>query len=195
MVRHRALVFGCACAIAGAFGCQAAEQPKQTPPPRESSDARVRALADAYLEGFLDRNPDQVTVYGIPGRRHDKLPDNSLDALRAWQAKEDGWLVQAKQIEPAAIDQAPLRGTYAIVREALEASIGLRPCRYELWTVSQMVNAWQVQDAYLVTIQPMPLRAGAGCRATSTRRSRTCATGSKRGTPRRRATSASSSIR
>jgi uncharacterized protein (DUF885 family) len=155
MVRHRALVFGCACAIAAAFGCQAAEPPKPAPPAREPSDARVRSLADAYLEGFFDRNPDQVTVYGIPGRRHDKLPDNSLDALNAWQAKEDAWLAQAKQIDPATIDQAPLRGTYAIVREALEASIGARPCRYELWTVSQMVNAWQVQDGYLVTIQPV----------------------------------------
>jgi uncharacterized protein (DUF885 family) len=156
MLRHRALVFACACVVAGAFGCRrAAEQPKQAPPARQPSDARVRALADAYLEGFFDRNPDQVTVYGVPGRRHDKLPDNSLDALKAWQAKEDGWLAQAKQIDPATIDQAPLRGTYAIVREALEASVGVRPCRYELWTVSQMVNAWQVQDGYLVTIQPI----------------------------------------
>jgi uncharacterized protein (DUF885 family) len=151
---RRRVGFVCACLLVAVIGCQ---KTPQTPPPaaREPSDARVRALANAYLEGFFERNPDQVTLYGVPGRRHDKLPDNSLDALRSWQAKEDGWLAQAKQIDPATIDAAPLRGTYAIVREALEASIGARVCRYELWTVSQFVNAWQVQDGYLVTIQPV----------------------------------------
>jgi len=96
-----------------------------------------------------------VTLYGVPGRHHDALPDNAFDALRAWQAKEDAWLVQARQIDPAAIEAPALRGTYAIVREALEASIGVRVCRGELWTVSQFVNGWQVQDGYTVTIQPV----------------------------------------
>lgn len=128
--------------------------PASAPAP-EPADARVRALADAYLEGFFERNPDQVTLFGVPGRRHDALPDNSLDALRAWQAKEDGWLDQAKKIDPATIASGPLRGTYAIVREALESSAAVRVCRLELWTVSQFVNGWQVQDGYTVTIQPV----------------------------------------
>ncbi len=121
---------------------------------REASDARVRALADAYLAGYFDRNPDGVTLYGIPGRHHDKLPDNSLDALKAWEAKEDSWLAQIKQLDPATIDAAPLRGTYAIVREALEGSAGKRVCRDEVWNVSQMTG-WQVNYGYLVTIQPV----------------------------------------
>ena len=130
--------------------------PAPAPPtPAEQPDTRVRALADAYLEGYFRRNPDQVTLYGVPGRRHDALPDNSLDALRAWQAKEDAFLAQAKQIDPATIEASRLRGTYAIVREALEASIAARVCRAELWTVSQFVNGWQVQDGYTVTIQPV----------------------------------------
>src|SRR3954464_15848751 len=157
MLRHRTTGFVCVCLALTAAGCSRGQQapaPAQTQAP-ERSDAKVRALADAYLEGYFQRNPDQVTLYGVPGRRHDALPDNSLDALKSWQAKEDGWLAQARTIDPATIDSAPLRGTYAIVREALEASIGARVCRNELWTVSQMVNAWQVQDAYTVTIQPV----------------------------------------
>ena len=75
-----------------------------------------------------------MTLYGIPGRHHDKLPDNSLDALKAWEAKEDSWLAQIKQTDPATIDAAPLRGTYAIVREALEGSAGKRVCRDEVST-------------------------------------------------------------
>jgi uncharacterized protein (DUF885 family) len=155
MLRHRTRAFVCVCLTAASAACTRGAKSPATPPGTERADTRVRALADAYLEGYFARNPDQVTLYGVPGRRHDALPDNSLDALKAWQAKEDGWLALAKQIDPAAIETPPLRGTYAIVRDALESSIAARVCRYELWTVSQMVNGWQVQDGYLVTIQPV----------------------------------------
>ena len=140
-----AVLLACAC------GCR--QDPRQNPP--RAPDERVRALAGAYLDGFLSRNPDQATIYGMPGRRHDKLPDNSLDALTLWQARENMWLTAAKEIDPAAIASPPLRATYAIVREALEGSIAARVCRNELWTVSQMVNGWQIQYGYLVTIQPV----------------------------------------
>ncbi|HEV3139000.1 MAG TPA: DUF885 family protein, partial [Vicinamibacterales bacterium] len=145
------LIVGIGAALAvGACGGEPAAPARPQPP-----DARVRVLADVYLEGFFERNPDQVTLYGVPGRRHDKLPDNSLEALKRWQSREDAWLAEAKAIDAAAIQASPLRATYAIVREALEGSIGARVCRYELWTVSQFVNGWQVQDGYLVTIQPV----------------------------------------
>ena len=135
------------------LACGQAPPPKPAAPP--PSDARVRQLADAYLAAFFDRFPETVTQFGIPGRRQDKLTDNSLDALRAWQQREDGWLAEAKQIDPATIADPSLRATEAIVREALEGSIATRVCRNELWTVSQFVNAWQVQEGYIVTIQPV----------------------------------------
>src|SRR5580765_6574209 len=139
------------CVIVAAAACST-----PAPPPKPApADGRVKALADAYLEAWFDRNPDQVTYYGVPGSHHDKFPDNSLESLRAWQAKEDAWLTDAKQIDPATIEAAPLRATYAIVREALEASMAVRVCRNELWTVSQFVNGWQVGAGYLVTIQPV----------------------------------------
>ena len=152
MVGRRPTGFVCACLILAACGRRDEGRPATATP---SADAAVRTLADAYLAGYFDRNPDAVTVYGVPGRRHDKLPDNSLDALDAWHAREDAWIAQAKQIDPAAIETPALRATYAIVREALEGSAAARVCRYELWTVSQMVNGWQAQFGYLVTIQPV----------------------------------------
>src|SRR3954468_12554256 len=155
MLRHRTTAFVCVCLVVAVAGCKQAPQPATAAPQAERADARVRALADAYLDAYFERNPDQVTLYGVPGRRHDALPDNAPDALETWQAQENGWLAQARQIDPATIESSPLRGTYAIVREALEASIGVRVCRYELWTVSQFVNGWQVQDGYTVTIQPV----------------------------------------
>jgi uncharacterized protein (DUF885 family) len=129
--------------------------PPPAPPPAPPADDRVKALADAYLDGFFARNPDQITLYGVPGRRHDALQDNSLDALRLWQAREDGWLKALQQIDPATINSSSLRATQAILRETLEGAIAARVCRTELWTVSQFVNGWQVQDGYLVTIQPV----------------------------------------
>ena len=157
LLGHRTTAFVCVCLISATAACnRGAKSPAPVPVSApERPDARVRELADAYLEGFFQRNPDQVTLYGVPGRHHDALPDNGFEALRAWQAKEDGWLAQARQIDPATIEAPPLRGTYAIVREALESSIGVRVCRSELWTVSQFVNGWQVQDGYTVTIQPV----------------------------------------
>jgi uncharacterized protein (DUF885 family) len=134
------------------FGCGHRTEKSVAAPP---ADAHVRALADAYLAAWFDRFPEQITEYGVPGHRQEKLMDNSLEAWKAWQDREDAWLAEAKQIDPATISAPPLRATYAIVREALEGPIALRACRNELWTVSQFVNAWQVQDGYLVTIQPV----------------------------------------
>src|SRR5580704_19025837 len=134
------------------FGCRQVAEKSSTPSP---ADAPVRALADTYLAAYFERTPELITLYGIPGHRQDKLTDNSLEAWKAWEAREDAWLAEAKQIDPAAISAPPLRATYALVREALEGPVALRACRNELWTVSQFVNAWQVQDGYLVTIQPV----------------------------------------
>ena len=124
------------------------------PPAPPADDDRVRALADTYLNGWFDRNPDQITYFGIPDRHHDRLPDNSAAALKTWEEKENVWLADAKAIDPVRIQDASLKATYAIVREALEGSIGERVCRYELWNVSQMTG-WQVNLGYLVTIQPV----------------------------------------
>ena len=148
MTRRLTLTLAVLCA--SMLACRRSAQPVA-----QTADERVRALAGAYLDGYFERNPDQVTLYGVPGRHHDKLPDNSLDALAIWQTREDAWLKDAAAIDPAAIASPSLRATYAIAREALDGSIAARACRNELWTVSQMVNGWQIQFGYLVTIQPV----------------------------------------
>jgi hypothetical protein len=56
--------------------------------------------------------------------------------------KEDAWLADVRTIDPASIVSGPLKGTYAILREALESSAASRVCRSELWNVSQMTG-WQ----------------------------------------------------
>ena len=124
------------------------------PSPPQPADGRVRELADAYLNAYLERYPETATFFGVPGRHHDTLSDNSLPALRAWEAREDAFLAQARAIDPQAIQDGLLRATYAIVREALDSSIATRVCHGELWSVSQM-NGWHTSLGYLVTIQPV----------------------------------------
>ena len=136
------------------IACGGAPQQEVVAAKHEPADAKVKALADAYLAGFFDRNPDQATNYGVPGRHHDLLPDNSLAAERAWEAREDAWLKEARAIDAVDIQSSPLKATYAITREALESSASSRVCRNELWNVSQMTG-WHVSFGYLVTIQPV----------------------------------------
>src|SRR5579859_409278 len=118
----------------------------QPPAMKSSADAQVRALADAYLRAYFERYPERITLFGVPGSRQDKLRDNSLDAFRPWHDTEDSLLTEARQISPVDISSPSLRATYAILREAIEGSIGTRVCRSELWTVSQESNGWQVRD-------------------------------------------------
>ena len=98
------------------FGCEHSSEKLDAPSP---TDAHVRAFADTYLAAYFERTPELITLYGIPGHRQDKLTDNSLEAWKAWEAREDAWLAEAKQIDPATISAPPLRATYALVREAL----------------------------------------------------------------------------
>ena len=123
-------------------------------PATEATDSRIRALADTYVDSFFDRFPEQVTYYGVAGRAHDRLTDNSLAAIQAWQKREDAWLEEIRAIDPVSIVSAPLKATHAILREALESSKAARVCRTELWNVSQMTG-WQVDYGYVVTIQPV----------------------------------------
>lgn len=120
----------------------------------QAPDARVRELADAYVAGLFAQYPELNTSYGVPGAHHDRMGSNTLESLRAWQRKEDTWLGDVTKVDPATIGDSRLRATYAILREALEASVATRVCRSELWNVSQMTG-WQVQHGFLVTIQPV----------------------------------------
>ena len=126
------------------------EKPAQPPP----ADPKAQAFADGFVSAYFDRYPETATEFGVPGRHHDALEDNSLDALKAWETKEDAMLADAKAIDPSQIASGTLRAAYAIAREALESDVQTRVCRNELWNVSQMTG-WQVNDGYLITIQPV----------------------------------------
>ncbi len=112
-----------------------AGSPASTAPARQ-----VVAIADAYLATWRDAFPEVNTSNGIPGARHDRLTDNSAAAERSWRAKEDAWLSEMKRIDPATLIGKPEWVTYGLLREELEASVGIRACNFRVWNVSPMIG-------------------------------------------------------
>jgi uncharacterized protein (DUF885 family) len=125
-----------------------------TPDAGAAAAAQVTALADAYMAGLLERSPELVTYYGLPGGRHDRLQDNSLDAERAWAAREDAWWEEVQRVDARALQGRPEAVLLGVLVETLGSSRQGRVCRGELWPVSQM-SGWQVGLPFLAQLQPV----------------------------------------
>lgn len=122
--------------------------------PGMNSSRTIEAIADDYLKAMLTRRPTLATTYAIKGARHDRLPDNSLDALAEWQAREDGWLMELNAIsEPDDIGSRDWV-TYGILHEKLTAAQASRICRTELWETST-TTAWYTGFPFIFDIQPL----------------------------------------
>lgn len=114
----------------------------------------IEAIADDYLAAMLERNPTTATSYAIEGARHDRLFDNSLEALAEWQAREDGWLAELDAIgEPADVGSRDWV-TFGFLHEKLAAAQATRICRRELWETST-TTAWYTGMPFVFDIQPL----------------------------------------
>ena len=116
--------------------------------------ARVTALADEYVREYLRTFPASAELAGLTDGPHDRLDANSPAELRAWRAREDRWAARLAQVDGSSLWGRPEWVTFGFLREALEASRGLRVCRPELWPVSQM-SGWQTQAPPLAEGQPV----------------------------------------
>jgi uncharacterized protein (DUF885 family) len=133
--------------LLGALEVTAADPPAQP--------AAVRSLADAFFAASIEAFPEQATFYGITKGPHGRLTDNSLEALAAWQAREDAWLTRLRAIDPAGLVD---RGDWVlagIMREQLEAAAAQRVCRTELWPVNSYQDGWQSRYTDLARLQPV----------------------------------------
>lgn len=118
----------------------AAGTPSPSAAPASPAGPRVTQLADAYMAAWLEAFPENATYFSLPGARHDRLTDNSLAAVQAWQKTEDELASRLAQADAASLWGGPEWVTYGFLHEALEASRGLRVCRNELWPANQMVG-------------------------------------------------------
>ncbi|MDH3771920.1 MAG: DUF885 domain-containing protein, partial [Nitrospirota bacterium] len=130
----------------------AACSPEATDP--EPAHRSIEEVADEFLAATLKRNPTMGTYYAIEGARHDQLPDNSLDALAEWEAREDAWLTELNTIGAPTEVGSRDWVTYGIMHESLEGSVETRVCRSELWQAST-TTAWYRGLPFVFEVQPV----------------------------------------
>ena len=121
-----------------------------SPPPASA----IEQLADEYLEAWMEENALMGTYYAIEGAPHDRLPDNSLAGLAAWQQKEDAWLARLKTIPATTEIGSRDWVTHGLLKEQLESAVGTRLCRNELWAAST-TTSWHTWIPFVFDIQPL----------------------------------------
>jgi uncharacterized protein (DUF885 family) len=113
----------------------------------------LQRLAEAYVDLELAANPALSYVTGLEVKDHVSLPDNRPEALRVQEAKEDALYAEFRRVDAKALNDADAV-THALLKEELEASRGLRACRWELWGVNHMFG-WQSTLTRTAAHQPV----------------------------------------
>lgn len=130
------------------------ETPVAEEPVAEPAQRNIETIADEVLAAMLERYPAMATRYSIEGARHDRLFDNSPQALTAWQTREDAWLAELDAIgEPTDVGSRDWV-TFGILHEQLAASQATRICHKELWETST-TTAWYTGMPFVFDIQPL----------------------------------------
>src|SRR6187549_1105292 len=90
-------------------------------PAGSSGDAdvakRVDTIANQYWAAFVEAFPVAALFLGVPEAPNDQVGDNSLAAVRAWQAREDGWLRRLKEIDAHRLAGRSQDATYGVLLE------------------------------------------------------------------------------
>ncbi|NCT18834.1 MAG: DUF885 domain-containing protein [Flavobacteriia bacterium] len=123
-----------------------------TPP---NPAVKVNNLADRYVETFFTTFPELAAMVGAPDLYPEKLSDRSFTALKQWEATENQLLDELNAIDRNALNGMPESITYGFLRELLEASIGVRTCRMELWKVSPTYTGWQNELPFAFSSLPI----------------------------------------
>jgi len=121
----------------------------------DSLAGRVRQLVDSYVAAYFERHPDEATLAGVAGVRHDRWPDNSPNGIAHWWLRENAWLAALEATHAESLAGRPEWTAAGIMRDALEGSVGMRLCRFELWNVSHTNGGWIPTVTSLAAAQPV----------------------------------------
>src|SRR5256886_2439894 len=121
----------------------------------DSLAGRVRQLVDSYVTAYFERHPDEATLAGVAGIRHDRWPDNSPNGIAHWWLRENAWLAELEATHAESLAGRPEWTAAGIMRDALEGSVGTRLCRFELWNVSHTNGGWIPTVTSLAAAQPV----------------------------------------
>jgi uncharacterized protein (DUF885 family) len=125
--------------------------------PASDPGAEVRAIADDYLAAIQELSPFSVIYAGardVIDADDAAMEDNSPRALARFRSVEDRLLPRLAAIDPAALTDRADWVSWWTLKEAIEASQGLRVCEAHLWSVNHMFG-WQTAFARVADEQPV----------------------------------------
>jgi uncharacterized protein (DUF885 family) len=133
------------------------------PPPivpgvRSSPDdaRRVTEIGDRVRSDQFEVFPEYPTSLRPPGATFDGLPDDSIAAVAAREARLESWQNELLAIDPTALaGNTQARLSYQVAREVLESTVREHVCREELWTVSPAGNGWPARFTTIIDLQPV----------------------------------------
>jgi uncharacterized protein (DUF885 family) len=150
------------CLVPGACsGPPAVETPaagtsaQSTPADSTSAHDELQRLGDEYIDAVAALDPIAI-VSGLSDVRtpdYSALTDNTPDGLASFQRKEDSILERLRKIDPAPLARADWV-TWQSLKETLEASVGQRVCRSELWDLNHLAS-WHTSLATQAREQPV----------------------------------------
>jgi len=133
--------------------CGAGTQETATPAAADPA-AAVNHIADRFYTHVLETTPEVAYFSGIDIDRHDGMQDISPAAKAANDAVIDQLLAEVRAIDSTSLVGDAAWITHAYLLEELEARVGTRVCRSELWDVNQM-GGWHSGYAQIAQLQPV----------------------------------------
>ena len=126
--------------------------PVATPDEQAATALRV---AQEFVDGYYHQFPEEAFEIAYPDTPMDKLGDRSEEGIAAWNAKLDGWMTALDSLDAEVVASTDAAIPYAFTRDRIEAQIGTRVCRTELWKVSPTSNGWLAMLSSTFAVQPV----------------------------------------
>ena len=123
--------------------------------PEATSAERVNSIASDFVDGYYSQYPEEAYESAYPDAPMDRFGNHSESHLVAWDKQVDNWLEEVDALDPTPLSGTVDAVTYLFARERLEAIIGMRVCRMELWNVSPTWTGWPSMITSTLGAQPV----------------------------------------
>ncbi len=121
---------------------------------KETDEPSIVVMADSYYERLLKTFPEAAYYLDIELPEHNGISSNELAALSKWEQYQDSLYGELSKLDLAQITEQTNKITYWLLKEDLEANIGLRICKRNLWDVDHL-DGWPSRWTRLAEFQPV----------------------------------------
>ncbi len=129
--------------------CSCSDEPEAT------AAERANSIASEFVDGYYSFYPEEAYESAYPYAPMDRFGDHSESKIAAWNRQVDDWLAELDTLDPTPLSGTFDAVTYLFARERLEAIIGMRVCRMELWNVSPTWTGWPSMITSTLGAQPV----------------------------------------